>query len=156
MSNQTNISIRPLQPEHAEAVRNFHARAVLQSFKGIYPDEVLEKWAASRSGEGYLRHQANGENFLVAFISEKPVGFIGWKDGELCGLYVDPDYQRHAIGTLLVQSADAEANLKQRPITFVNAGANARGFYEKIGFRFVREGTFTVCGYSLPDFHMER
>lgn len=152
----SDLHIRDLHEDDCLQLADFHQRAVRTAYPAFYPQHVVDDWAASRTPEGYLRSQAKGETFLVAALGGKPVGFIGWKDGELCGMYVDPDYHGQKIGQRLVASATLQAQTNGAPITFVRAALAAIGFYEKMGFRIVEETTDTVQGHTIACMKMVR
>ena len=156
MNTFTTFIIRPLRDDDMIAMAVLHAKAIRHSYPAVYPAHVVDDWANSRRPEKYLTARERGEEFLVAEADGHTVGFIGWKNGELCGMYIDPRYHGKAIGTELVKAADEIAQANGTPITHVTAALSARGFYEKMGFKLVREGTSTVSGHEINDYYMER
>ncbi|RYG60125.1 MAG: GNAT family N-acetyltransferase [Alphaproteobacteria bacterium] len=149
------FTVRPMQQSDADALCTLHRRAIRHNHGQLYSKIIVEDWANSRTPDGYWRNHLKGESFLVALIDDQPVGFIGWKDGELCGLYINPDHQRRNIGSALVIAADVMANANNQPIRTVVTGS-ATAFYEKHGFHLTGETTFSVAGHTLPCTSMAR
>ncbi len=70
---------------------------------------------------------------IVAEGDGRVVGFAAIVDGELDGLFVEPELWRRGIGSALVEEATHQA--RRRGFTLsVNAAPGAREFYERCGF----------------------
>jgi GNAT superfamily N-acetyltransferase len=81
--------------------------------------------------------QIERDEVFVAEIDDHMVGmavvFIGEREAELDGLFVEPEHWRKGIGAALVDVATHEA--RKRGLTLmVTANPSAREFYEKCGF----------------------
>lgn len=152
---EETYEVRPMREEDTPAMADLHRRAVLEAYLSHYSPEVVADWANSRAPERYLKAQAKGEQFLVYVRDRKVLGFISWHNGELCAMYVDPDYQKQGIGALLATAARFQAAHEGKPLVRVKAALPAQGFYEKIGFVFINYGTSTVQGHTVRDVVME-
>jgi GNAT superfamily N-acetyltransferase len=75
---------------------------------------------------------ANGQVW-VAEVDGKIAGFAAVVEGELDGLFVEPELWRRGIGAALVETATHEARRKGLSLSVV-ANHAARGFYERCGF----------------------
>ena len=149
------FAIRPMREEDTPLLADLHKRAIRASYPSHYTPEVVEAWANSRDPQKYLKARANGVHFLVYETDAKPVGFISWKEGELCGMYIDPDYQKQGIGSVLTTSAAMLAHLDGESITWVKAALPAQGFYEKLGFVFKEYGTSQIGDHTIRDVLLE-
>lgn len=69
----------------------------------------------------------------VGGVAGFAVILIGQDSAELDGLFVEPNFWRRGVGTVLVEIAAHEARQAGLSLTVVAAPA-ARGFYEKCGF----------------------
>jgi GNAT superfamily N-acetyltransferase len=70
---------------------------------------------------------------IVAEGDGRVVGFAAIVDGELDGLFVEPELWRRGIGSALVEEATHQA--RRRGFTLsVTAAPGAREFYERCGF----------------------
>ena len=70
---------------------------------------------------------------IVAELDGRVAGFAAVVDGELDGLFVEPDLWRRGIGTALVEEAAHEARRRGMTLS-VTANPGAREFYERCGF----------------------
>lgn len=88
------------------------------------------------SGETYEAYYTAADGNLMAGITTN----IAWQAMYVHNLWVHPDLQGQRIGTKLMQMAEDEA--QQRDLRFVwlrTFSFQARGFYEKRGYRVVGE-----------------
>ena len=71
---------------------------------------------------------------IVAETATEVIGFVAASGGHIDQLFVDPDHQKHGIGTSLLTEA-----LRRMPtlvtLTVFEANRHARRFYESHGFR---------------------
>lgn len=116
--------------------------------------------------EASLRRQMldEGNVYYIAWEAERPVGYVSVRreGGSLFHLekiYVLPDRQGRQLGRRLFERAvRAVKEVHPAPCTLelnVNRSNPARGFYEKMGMRIVREGDFPIGGgYFMNDYIM--
>lgn len=151
------FTIRPMRAEDTQAVYTLHTRAVNEVCAKAYTPQAIKAWNASRTPQGYLDAEKTGERFLVAVLAnEEPIAFIGWKDNEIKGLYVNPDYHGQGIGSALVHAAEADAASMGQTITCLTATLNAQSFYEKHGFSKLKQDSRIKNGAEIPQVHMTR
>lgn len=75
---------------------------------------------------------ANGQVW-VAELDGNIAGFAALLDGELDGLFVEPELWRCGVGAALVETAAHEARRNGLALSVI-ANPAARGFYERCGF----------------------
>jgi len=111
------------------------------------PDEYVKKALAE---ETLLKAMSSGRaTFYIAVENNEIAGFaqIIHKDdqnAELDRIVVFPSYERKGIGTQLLHQAIDDERKKGTSAITVNAGKNeihARKFYEKNGFKLIKETT---------------
>jgi len=74
-------------------------------------------------------------SFLVVDVqSEVVVGVGGLDQGEISRLYVDPVYQRRAIGAAVLRALEDEARRKGLSALSVRSSRLARSFYVALGY----------------------
>ncbi|SEJ33771.1 N-acetylglutamate synthase, GNAT family [Dyadobacter koreensis] len=119
-------------------------------FEKIYSPEALE----NQMTEG-------GQQFLLLFDSEVPVGFAAVAQGELGyfklhKIYVLPNMQGTGAGKYLL--AEVEQYVKsvggKKLALNVNRYNKARSFYEKMNFVTVKEVDVPIGPYWMNDFIM--
>ncbi|HVZ55545.1 MAG TPA: GNAT family N-acetyltransferase [Chitinophagaceae bacterium] len=105
-----------------------------------------------------------GARFLLVLDQEEPVGFASFQQMspghfKLHKLYVLPSQQGRGTGRFLVETILEECRRQggQSLVLQVNRHNQARGFYERLGFRVTGEADFDIGGgYYMNDYIMER
>ena len=157
--DQPNASlvIRPMQGEDTIRMHELHTACLRQICAQDYTDLQIEAWLAGRSPEGYLRMiEDHNERMFVALLDDIVAGFASWRDMEFLSLYVDPDHNGKGIGQSLHQACDTDASSLHRRIMRVDSTLSARGFYERMGYRFVRKTFHLSAGIRIPALSMRR
>ena len=97
-----------------------------------------------------FEHETQGEFILVAVLDDKVVGFISlWRaDNFIHHFYIDEMYQRHKIGTKLLEEA---IRIMNKPITLkcLEKNVEAVKFYEKNDFIATDKGISNHGKYIL-------
>ncbi|MBU4372238.1 MAG: GNAT family N-acetyltransferase [Proteobacteria bacterium] len=155
------ILIRPWLMEDLPAVRWILWESWMAAYSAFVPEEDLRAY-----------HEATYRIESLTHLHESPFvhGFIGEADGEAAGfartqfnksenrlflasLYLLPDFQRKGIGGRLLRAAEEKAlayNLGELWVGVMVQNEAARRWYEKRGFRFVREEPFRMGGTTVP------
>jgi GNAT superfamily N-acetyltransferase len=111
------------------------------------PDEYVEKAFSEKSM--LKATQERGSTFYFAFEGSEIIGFAqvnpeNQDTVELDRIVVFPEHSRKGIGTSLLREAISDQKRKGVKTVIVNAGkdeSHARRFYEKNGFREIRQVT---------------
>ncbi|WP_163339327.1 GNAT family N-acetyltransferase [Desulfopila sp. IMCC35008] len=127
-----------------------------------YPDEYLAIWA----DELTVTEQYILDNYV--FVATKNDVLVGYysvvevkEDFEMAAvriekgiwlehMFVDPEYIGQKVGTAMV--GHLKTIWQQRGVRTIRvlADPNARGFYEKNGFGYIRECPSTIVGRTTP------
>jgi GNAT superfamily N-acetyltransferase len=132
------ISYRPMTPDDGLTLVRLHRRAILLEGVRAYSPDVARSWAFGLEAEGYARSAARGENIEVALSGAAVVGFCGTRADEVCGLYVDPEFQRMGAGSGLMRRALKRIHAGGHDRARVIAAMSGVPFYEAMGFRTLR------------------
>ncbi len=110
-----------------------------------------------------LTRQFETNTFIFAYEGETPLGFAGFEPKDdtvmkLHKLYMLPAAQGKGIGKLLIQEVAKYA--KQQGLKFVHLNVNrnnkAIGFYEKQGFKIIKEEDINIGNdYWMNDYVMQ-
>ena len=92
----------------------------------------------------------------VAVEENVAVGFVAFTEDELAWLYVRPDHQRKGIARALCDGLEQGAKGEGVTRMTVHASITARGFFEKRGWRVVKEQQVERKGILLTNFVMEK
>jgi len=102
--------------------------------------------------------------FLVAELDDEPVGFASFSKIDTSGvyklhkLYVRTDIQGKGLGRALITAVLEEIRAREARALHLNVNRHnkAKDFYEKFGFRVIREEDIDIgSGYFMNDYVME-
>jgi len=138
-----NITIRKANGHDATGIGYVHYQSWIETYTGLFPDEVIEKLSLEKSVQLATEHP---ENTYIAIVDEKVVGFSSYlkaRDsdvenyGEIIAIYVLKAYQGKGIGRKLIKVCYHELLQYQGIIIWVlKSNVNAVRFYEAEGFEF--------------------
>jgi GNAT superfamily N-acetyltransferase len=144
------IRIRPGTPDDARAIAEVHVASWRDAYRGLLPDEYLEKLSVEEREARRLAWFADpepGSGVLVAEEAGRIVGFVSFgpsRDedasegiGEVPAIYVDPRAVGTGVGRELFAAATQalrEVGFRRATLWVLEANERARGFYEKAGW----------------------
>jgi ribosomal protein S18 acetylase RimI-like enzyme len=159
------LALRRPRPEEAEELARLHIQCWHEAYRGIVPQVVLENASLKARIATWHRHIADMERIvLAAYDDGKPVGFIlagppreevfEGADGQIAAFYILASHQRMGLGKRLL--SEAARGWKRQGGTSLGLGvlaenAKARAFYEKMGGKLARTGTWSWDGHPLAD-----
>jgi putative acetyltransferase len=126
--------------------------------KRDYREEQIKAWASTKDRtEGFMR-RISEHCFLIAENSDhKITGFASLeKTGYLDLLYVHKDFQGIGVAKLLLQKIIDTARELNIPKLETDASITAKPFFEKFGFRTVRQQTVSINNVQLINYKMEK
>jgi GNAT superfamily N-acetyltransferase len=149
--------IRDYQAGDAPEIARLFFETVRSVNRTDYSDEQVEAWAPGvPDPEGWHARMA-GRRTLVAEEDGEVVGFAELEgDGHLDMLYVRKDAVRRGVGRRLYRTVEREARGLALGRIFTEASITARPFFERHGFRVVREQTVMVRGVPMTNFAKEK
>ena len=122
-----------------------------------YSDEQVAAWAPEVPDAGGWHERMSGRLALVAEGEDGVIGFAELEgDGHLDMLYVRKDVVGSGIGARLYEAVEREALDRGLGRITTEASITARPFFERRGFRLVREQTVRRRGVALTNFAMEK
>lgn len=74
--------------------------------------------------------------------------------GYLDRLYVHNDYQGNGVATAIVEVLESELMLRNITSLTTHASITARTFFEKRGFKMVKENIVVRCGVEMSNYEM--
>lgn len=140
-SNRASITARRARNEDAAAAIDIVRRSIGLSCKADHHDDpaTLSAWLSNKTPANFVTWLDNPDNQCV----------VAERDGQLCGIgllhrsgeirlfYVDPDLQRHGAGRAIQAAIERLAHAWKLLRLHLDSTANARVFYEALGYRSI-------------------
>jgi len=120
---------RELTEQDIEAIARVHRQACLIAYAFMnwsYSEDEVRRWYAEKFSSWDWGQLAEHE--------EGVAGFIACSGSHLDQLFVDPNHQRHGIGTSLLKAA-MQRSPAVKTLNVFEQNISARRFYECHGFR---------------------
>ena len=159
------IEYRRPRLDEAETFSALHVQCWREAYKDIVPAELMAKyriktrlpmWESILPDQQRIVFGAYDQGIAVGFIvagqaSEELFDDI---DGHVAALYITASHYRRGIGRTLVGLA-AKAWIAQggQSLAFGVLAENktARAFYERLGARLIKTGSYDWDGHMIPD-----
>ncbi len=151
------IELRRLSVDDLSVVRYLHAAAFALAAEGHYTAADIEAFDRFVRSPRYADLML-GNPAVAAWLGQDMVGTAAWSPGEgrsptarVFGVFVRPMFTGEGIGRRLVAHVEAEAHAGGYPAFEAAATLNAAGFFEALGYRFVRGATWALpSGPEIP------
>lgn len=141
-----NITYRKATSEDCHSIALLKGEVWNTTYRGIYPDDLLDNYDIEKNELTFLRIIANQNNSLyVGTVNDKIIGFMSSGEPykpfqqykqEMGLLYILKEYQRRGIGRKLFSIAKEDIKNKGYNEFFVSVNkynANAINFYIAMG-----------------------
>ncbi|MDY6764830.1 MAG: GNAT family N-acetyltransferase [Halobacteria archaeon] len=142
---EPEMRIRPAIESDIRQIQDVAQR----SWRAVYDDILGEERIKSRMGSWYsddaIRERIeSGDPYFVATVQGNVIGYsvaeISEEQGEIVGIYVDPDYWRREVGSSLLEKTQnelARSGVDKVRLRVFDENEIAISFYEKHSFRHV-------------------
>jgi putative acetyltransferase len=141
-----------MRDEDVPALQRIHAAATASSYGKVYPWllPILEDPATPLEACEWTLCAVEPAD------AARVLGYVAVTARHIENLYIDPAAQGRGVGAQLV--AAVEARVPARPLTLrcLHANPEARRFYERHGFRVVRDEVIRYHGGDLDAWFMEK
>ncbi|MEM6383047.1 MAG: GNAT family N-acetyltransferase [Pseudomonadota bacterium] len=146
------ITIRPAEPDDAQAITDVHDAAWMGAYRGIIPGAALARMVARRGPKWWSRLIAHRRGLLVLQYHGAVIGYVTFGAnrsrslrvrGEIYELYVAPAYQGLGFGARLFNAAMArlrEARMAHFVAWVLEDNDMAVRFYTSMGGEPVAHG----------------
>ena len=160
-----SVVLRNPAIDEAEAIARLHIACWREAYPGIVPAAALAGADLGERTAKWRQSIADPDSFVLAvFDGGEPVAFILARprsdadasagDGEIPALYVRASHYRLKLGSrLMAAAAGWWLSREGRSLRLGVLAANVRAvaFYERLGGRVVKTGTYHWGGADLPD-----
>ena len=122
-----------------------------------YNSDQISVWTSSIENEKRWRDILTNQFVLVAQDREKIVGFCTLDNGNYIDLlYIHQNYQRQGIAHKLYSDIEKEARRQRQTELTSDVSKTARPFFEKVGFKMLKEQSISLKGVELTNYKMTK
>jgi RsiW-degrading membrane proteinase PrsW (M82 family)/ribosomal protein S18 acetylase RimI-like enzyme len=159
------LNLRRAYPRDIPLIRDLSLKVWPQTYSSILTTEQIDYMLAMMYSEHSLLNQMKQQHeFIIVNDGQEPVGFASFSLAEpgvykLHKIYLLPDMQGKGAGKFVIQEIIKAMVRKGGRILQLNVNRNnqAKLFYEKLGFRVIREEDIDIGkGYFMNDYIMEK
>ena len=152
--------IRKYQPGDEQAIGQIYYDAVHQLTCKDYTEVQRNAWATpieyGPEWNAKWRKRCDRKRPWVAVIDEKVTGFIELDpDGHIDCTYVSPEYAGKGHMSAIMEQIFVEAHQTNLLRLYAEVSITARPFFEKHGFRVIRDNPHEVRGVPILNYIME-
>lgn len=141
------IRVRSSRPEELPRLFEIWRTAVEATHGFLTPEHLAMITAQVR--EQYL---PTAVLHVAVDAADRPMGFMGFADGMIDSLFVDPAHHGCGVGRRLVETARTSGHTLSVDVNEQNLGA--RKFYERLGFKVVGRSELDSSGMPYPLLHL--
>jgi GNAT superfamily N-acetyltransferase len=164
--NTQSIEVREVSEEDLWQVRELAFQIFPVTYQDIVdPRQIDYMMDLIYSPESLVAQWDSGQNFLIIYSEEIPVGFASYTrlneegDFKLNKIYLENNLQGKGLGKWLLNVVISRVKSEGgRALQLnVNRHNKARNFYEKMGFSLLKEDLIDIgSGYFMDDYVMEK
>ena len=148
-----DLHLRKYHPSDCQALAELFYDTVHTVCKNDYSEKQLYAWATGNIDLVKWNQSFRSHYTLVAEINGNIAGFGDIDlNGYLDRLYVHKDYQRRGIGSYICSILE---NMVDSDKIITHASITAKGFFEKRGYKVIKEQQVKRQGIILTNYIME-
>lgn len=122
-----------------------------------YDTDQIDAWKSGAENEERWMQVIDKQFVIVAKVNGQMVGFCTLDRGNYIDLlFVHKDFQHQGIALKMYTFIEQEAILRKQKILTADVSKTAKPFFEKMGFKMIREQTVDVKGIGLTNYKMEK
>ena len=151
----TMLTISPYYQGIERELFDAFRSAITQVCSKDYSEAQIHAWVPAQYDHAKWKQRIDTIQPFVAVLNGEVVGYADiQKDGYIDHFYVSGNFQSRGVGKALMSKLLAQQlDIKK---AYSNVSITARPFFEKHGFRLVKENIVQVRGIDLVNFTMER
>ena len=154
----TNLGIRPLTELDIPEMRELFRTTVLTVNSKDYTKEEVADWASCGDSVAHWKNLLAKNDYVGAIDGQgKIIGFSSMNaEGYLHSMFVHKDQQGKGVATLLLSEVEKIARKYDVHKINVEASITARPFFEKHGYKVVKEQKAKANRLWLTNYVMEK
>ena len=153
-----HLSIRPLTGLDIPEMQELFRSTVLSVNSKDYTKEEAEDWASCGDSVEHWKELLAKNDYIAALYGQgNIIGFSSMNtDGCLHSMFVHKDWQRKGVATLLLSEVEKMARRYGAHKISVEVSITARPFFEKRGYKAVKEQKARANRLYLTNYVMEK
>ncbi len=155
MKSQINqqVTIRPAKPEDKYQIIRIQYNALRILSAKDYNSKQLNALLKSKSIP-----RKSPETIFIAEVNRQPVGFASllFPLNTIGAVFVDPNFIRKNIGTLLLKRLEQEAIENKIPVLWVYSSLNGHYFYQANGYETIGKALLPLYSTYIPCIQMKK
>ena len=156
MLSKEQILVRGFRLADLENVKELINRTIDVCYKGYYCNEVME-YFDMYNWDGNILKVARDGYIVVVEKQGKIIGTGSVVGDVISRVFVDPGQQRQGLGKMIMSELERQAATNGVKVARLRALANARKFYESLGYVTVDKGLVKIDnGRCLEYYQMEK
>ncbi|WP_223606233.1 GNAT family N-acetyltransferase [Chryseobacterium sp. OSA05B] len=149
--------IRKATPGDLAEMRTLFSDTVTSVCKNDYDSDQINAWKSGAENEERWLRVIDHQFVIVAKVNGQMAGFCTLDQGNYIDLlFVHKDFQQQGIARKMYTFIEQEATVRKEKILAADVSKTARPFFEKMGFKMIREQTVEVKGIGLTNYKMEK
>jgi putative acetyltransferase len=152
---ELNIIIEDANQDDIAEIQQLFFETINMICKKDYTKEQIEAWSSAKDDDEKWLNKILNQYFLVARSNNKIVGFGSLQDNSYLDLlYVHKDYQKKDIAKRILLFLEKKAEINQAEMINADVSKTAKSFFEKNGYKIIKEQKKKIKNVSLPNFKM--
>jgi len=149
--------IRRYQPGEEKALWYLFFETVTTINSKHYSEEQTDAWAPSEYSTLNWEQRIKGINPFVALLHNRIVGYADVQsNGYIDHFFCSADHQGLGIGKALMKKIHQEALDNSIRQLLAEVSITARPFFEKMGFKVIKQQEVEIRGQVLINYKMEK
>ncbi|WP_260118239.1 GNAT family N-acetyltransferase [Elizabethkingia anophelis] len=151
------MEIRVAEKNDLSTIQRMCADTIAAVCSTDYNQDQIEVWISGIENTPHWNDNLLGQYILVAEYDGEITGFISLKDGYYIDyLYIHADYQHQGIAKRLYKAIEEKALLEKQSLLMADVSITAKPFFERIGFKIIRQQQVKLKGIELTNYKMEK
>ncbi|MCX5636356.1 MAG: GNAT family N-acetyltransferase [Planctomycetota bacterium] len=156
MLSKEQIKVRDFELSDLEYVKDLVKRTINICYRDVYCKEIVDFFDMFH-WDGNILKTARDGYIVVVEVQGKIVGTGSIIGGAILRVFVDPAYQKQGLGRMIMNKLEMRATANGVETVQLRALANAKKFYESLGYLTVANSLVEVDnGRNFEYYQMEK
>jgi len=143
MLPKEQIHLREFEPSDLDQVRDLINRTIRVCYGDVYLKEIMDYFDMFHWGGNILKGARDG--YTVVAETRGKIVATGSLAGEaILRVFVDPAHQKQGLGRVVMKELEKHAAARGVQVVRLRALANAKNFYESLGYRTISQRAVEV------------